>query len=116
MQAWPFWQRALGIVVTFHLVCLTWIFFRSADLEHALGFLAGFAALGQPPSVATPFVLSLLALGLGLQALPRDRMAIIERGAAWLPLPLQGALVGAGIVAIDALGPSGVAPFIYFQF
>ena len=28
----------------------------------------------------------------------------------------QGALFGIGIVAVDVLGPEGVAPFIYFQF
>jgi D-alanyl-lipoteichoic acid acyltransferase DltB (MBOAT superfamily) len=116
MRAWPWWRRALGVLVTFHLVCLTWIFFRAADLEHALGFLAGFKALDPAPTLATPFILTLLGLGMALQFLPRDRVALAERVFRWIPVPLQGALVGASIVAIDALGPSGVAPFIYFQF
>ncbi|HLY56606.1 MAG TPA: MBOAT family protein, partial [Stellaceae bacterium] len=116
LPSWPWWKRALGIVVTFHLVCLTWIFFRSPDLDHALSYLAGFSALSQAPAAASPFVLTLLALGMLLHFLPRDRIARLEVLAARIPMPLQGALVGAGIVAIDALGPSGVAPFIYFQF
>jgi hypothetical protein len=33
-----------------------------------------------------------------------------------LALPAQAALFALAIVLIDALGPSGVAPFIYFQF
>jgi D-alanyl-lipoteichoic acid acyltransferase DltB (MBOAT superfamily) len=116
LRAWPWWQKLLGIAVTFHLVCLTWIFFRASDLDHALRFLAGFTAIATPPTTATPFVLSLLALGMALQYLPRNRMALIESVVRYIPLPLQGALVGAAIIAIDALGPSGVAPFIYFQF
>jgi hypothetical protein len=33
-----------------------------------------------------------------------------------MPFMLQGPALGALIVAIDSLGPSGIAPFIYFQF
>jgi D-alanyl-lipoteichoic acid acyltransferase DltB (MBOAT superfamily) len=116
LVAKPWWQRWLIVAATFHLVCLTWIFFRAADLGHALDFLSGFAAIGQAPSVATPFVLTLLVGGMALQYLPRNRMALIEWVVGRLPMTAQGALVGSGIVAIDALGPTGVAPFIYFQF
>jgi hypothetical protein len=31
------------------------------------------------------------------------------------PVP-QGAVLALALFAIDALGPEGVAPFIYFQF
>ena len=110
------WLKALGIFVTFHCVCLTWIFFRSPDFEHALNFLAGFANLGGAPTVATPFTLTLLALGFALHFLPKDRVDRVENWCVRVPLPLQAACLGAAIVAIDSLGPEGVAPFIYFQF
>jgi D-alanyl-lipoteichoic acid acyltransferase DltB (MBOAT superfamily) len=116
MTRWPIWARALGIVVTFHLTCLTWIFFRAPDLDHAFGFLGGFSALTRRPTMATPFIMLLLVGALGSQFLPADRMERIEHLIRRIPLALQGALVGAGIVAIDSLGPSGIAPFIYFQF
>ncbi len=116
MKRWPFWAKALGVVATFHLVCLAWIFFRAADLGHALEFLAGFGSLSRGVQALTPFLFLLIAGGLAAQFLPKDRMAMLERLALRLPLPAQGALVGAAIVAIDSLGPSGVAPFIYFQF
>ena len=48
--------------------------------------------------------------------LPEDALERVETRVGRLPLLLQGALAGAAIVAIDALGPDGVAPFIYFQF
>jgi hypothetical protein len=33
-----------------------------------------------------------------------------------LPAVLQGAALGGFIFLVEALGPSGIAPFIYFQF
>ena len=38
-----------------------------------------------------------------------DKHKVLERNATLL-------LAGIAIVGIDALGPEGVAPFIYFQF
>jgi D-alanyl-lipoteichoic acid acyltransferase DltB (MBOAT superfamily) len=113
---WPRWARVVGTIVTFHLVCLTWIFFRAPDLGHASDYLSGFARAGQDGMTATPFVLALIFGGIAAQFLPRDRMAILEGWLLRVPVAAQGALVGAGIVLIAALGPSGVAPFIYFQF
>jgi alginate O-acetyltransferase complex protein AlgI len=33
-----------------------------------------------------------------------------------LPLPAQAACLAACLVVTDTLGPTGVAPFIYFRF
>jgi alginate O-acetyltransferase complex protein AlgI len=108
--------RAAAIIVTFHCVCLTWIFFRSPDLPHALEFLAGFARIAQPALMTNPLVLALLAGGLAAHFLPHDRLERIEDWVVRLPRTAQAAALGAIIVLIDRLGPDGVAPFIYFQF
>ena len=73
------------------------------------------AGLGRPISAAV-FGLSLVALAMSLHFLPPDWPARVEFATRRVPLILWGALAGAAIVAIDSLGPSGVAPFIYFQF
>jgi len=109
------WRRALAILATFHFVCLTWIFFRAADLGRALDYLQGLARPAAPELV-TPLVLLLLGLMALGQFLPRDRVERVESAALRLPLLAQGALLGLTLVAIDAMGPEGVAPFIYFQF
>jgi D-alanyl-lipoteichoic acid acyltransferase DltB (MBOAT superfamily) len=113
---WPPGARIIGTIITFNLVCLAWIFFRSPDLGHAAEFLRGFGRVGQTEITATPFVLTLLFGGLAAQFLPPGRMAMFERAVERIPVPWQGAFVGAGIVGIASLGPLGVAPFIYFQF
>ena len=110
------WARGLAVCVTFHFVCLTWILFRAPDLERVGDYLAGFARWTQPATLATPFAVTLLGLMALGQFLPRDRVERAEAAAVRLPLWVQGALIGLVMIAVDAAGPSGVAPFIYFQF
>ena len=111
-RAWPWAARLL----TFHFVCLGWIFFRASSLESAFALLR---ALALPWTIGPWLSAALsLALGVGLfgQALP---MAVRERIRArfsTLPMVAQGAAFAAAVLFIEVLGPSGVAPFIYFQF
>jgi alginate O-acetyltransferase complex protein AlgI len=109
--------RIVATVLVFHFVCFAWIFFRAEDFEVARLFIAGLSS-GWAGGVqqASPFVVGLIALGLAGQYFP---VRLFERCAEALGrLPLWGLGVTAGIVvaAIDALGPEGIAPFIYFRF
>ena len=109
--------RTLAILVVFHFVCLGWIFFRAEDFEIARLYIAGFGT-GWHDGMhqAGPAMLALIALGMAGQLTP-DRL--FERAAAALAhLPVWGLGATAGVIvaAIDALGPDGVAPFIYFRF
>jgi alginate O-acetyltransferase complex protein AlgI len=110
------WALARQRLVTFHLVCLAWVFFRADSLGTA-GTVLGrlFTAWGPAPAV-TPVVLALIAVGIGVQYLPRDLGERLRVAFGRLrPVPL-GVAGGLGLLLIDALGPQGVAPFIYFQF
>ena len=109
--------RVVAVVVVFHFVCLAWVFFRAEDFAIARLYLAGFAT-GWHDGVqqAGPSMVALIALGLAGQFVPHG---LFERTAAALArLPVWGLGIAAGIVvaAINALGPEGVAPFIYFRF
>jgi hypothetical protein len=53
---------------------------------------------------------------LASQFVPPTWSQRFERQIGRLPLVLQGAAAGAAMAAIVALGPEGIAPFIYFQF
>lgn len=108
--------RMLQRLVTFHVVCLGWVLFRAESLETAGALLwRALTAWGPAPAV-TPTVLALIAIGIGVQYVPRDVGARLEAAFARLrPVPMAAAL-GAGLLVLDALGPQGVAPFIYFQF
>ena len=65
---------------------------------------------------AGPFVVALIALGLAGQF---TSDALFDRAAtafARVPSWGLGAVAGIVVALINALGPEGVAPFIYFRF
>ncbi|MGI4953586.1 MAG: MBOAT family O-acyltransferase [Janthinobacterium lividum] len=108
--------RAVAIVLTFHFVCFAWLFFRADSFETVMLYLAQLFRMEGGPLLATPFTLGLIVLGLLMHAVPRDhvqRVAAVVRPLRWWGLAALAAVV---VVAIDALGPEGVAPFIYFRF
>jgi D-alanyl-lipoteichoic acid acyltransferase DltB (MBOAT superfamily) len=110
------WAQVLGVLVVFHIVCLAWIFFRSETFGIAGTYLSGFANFSAPIEFLTPFILGLLVVGMSFHFIPGDAIERTADRVARLPLVLVGVIGGAAVVLIDALGPEGVAPFIYFQF
>jgi alginate O-acetyltransferase complex protein AlgI len=109
--------RVVATFIVFHFVCLAWIFFRAEDFEVARLYLAGFAASWTGGlQQAGPLMVMLIAIGMAGQF---TSGAWFERAAGALArMPVWGIGATAGIVvaAINALGPVGVAPFIYFRF
>ncbi|HXG76391.1 MAG TPA: MBOAT family O-acyltransferase [Gaiellaceae bacterium] len=113
--------RALGLawrrLLTFHVVCLGWVFFRADSFSDARDVLARLAtAWGEPSSLVTGGVLAAIALGIGSQYLPQRLPLALMARFSRLPLPAQAAVLSLALLATHALGPEGVAPFIYFQF
>ena len=103
-------------LVTFHVVCLAWVFFRSESLSAAVEMLGAVASLDNYAGTATPLVIAVTFGALAFQFMPADWFDQLRDGFAGLGWVAQGAVVGISLVAIDVLGPTGVAPFIYFQF
>ncbi|MGY6501606.1 MAG: MBOAT family O-acyltransferase [Acidimicrobiales bacterium] len=102
--------------VTFHLVCLAWIFFRAETFTQALEVLGRITTAGGTGDLVTVVVVLTIAASLAAQFVPR-RVAITgERVSAGTPLGVYAVVLAGTFLAIDVLGPEGVAPFIYFQF
>jgi D-alanyl-lipoteichoic acid acyltransferase DltB (MBOAT superfamily) len=114
--AWPRWPAIIGVAITFHIVCLGWIFFRAASFDDALLFLQSLGRPGGTLSLLTPLTLGLIVLGLGVQAAPPRSLEAIAGRLGALSAGAAGLILAAAILATDALRPAGVAPFIYFQF
>jgi len=104
-------------LVTFHLVCLGWVFFRADSLSTAFSMLGRLVTAWRAPSaLVTPMVAGTIGMMLALQFAPHgaaDRIA--ERIAALRPVAM-GATFAVVLFVITTLGPQGVAPFIYFRF
>lgn len=108
--------RVLRRLITFHVVCLAWLFFRADSVSAALSLLGRLAWAHGPAPLLSPLVLTAVAGGVAVQYLPRDPWARLQAATSRLAPALQGVGLAAALVVIGALGPSGVPPFIYFRF
>ncbi len=109
-------RRVLSVLLTFHLVCLGWVFFRAqsmGDIGTILERLVTWSA-GTGAAIST-FGVWVLLLAMVLHYLPRRLPAaagdwVLERSPY-----LQGAMAATAL-AVIGLVFSGSQPFIYFQF
>ncbi len=108
----------LSWLVTFHVVCFAWVLFRAESFDLATEFFTQLVAFESAGSLSIdPALPWLVVLGaLAVQFIPTDAAPRIvgwfDRQVAIIP----GALLGMWIAFVAAIGPEGVAPFIYFQF
>ena len=108
------WGRILAVLLTFHLVCLGWIFFRSNDFGLALDVISRIFREWTAPDLSRA---AWAALGLGILThlaggRPKERLR-----RAWIsaPAPLIG-LFWALFLGLLASAKGASVPFIYFQF
>lgn len=112
---WRPWRQALGVLLTFHLVCLTWVPFRAPGFEAMWQLLA---ALGGPWTVPEVGMVVAVAAGLALVLLvdvpslrwPQEDPPQATR-QGWLIWTLAALALGLYLVP-----PLGETSFIYFQF
>jgi len=101
--------------ITFHIVCVAWVLFRAESFQLAADFLTGIVTAPTGDHVEWVAIVMIVA-ALVAQLVPGEMAATLRRRIADTDPVLQGALLGAWIALVVALGPEGVAPFIYFQF
>jgi alginate O-acetyltransferase complex protein AlgI len=109
-------QIWLQRLLTFHLVCIGWVLFRATSLGDALTILRRAVTAWEPGPLASSNLALVIGGMLLLQFLPQNVGRYLEEAFAELPLVAQGAVMGIVFAVIFALGPRGVAPFIYYQF
>jgi D-alanyl-lipoteichoic acid acyltransferase DltB (MBOAT superfamily) len=110
-------QQWIGRLVTFHVVCFAWIFFRADSFSRA-GDVIGrlFTAWGQSSPLVTTSVVLAILVGIVGQYLRPTAVASLVSSFQRLPLVAQSACVAVALTVINTIGPTGVAPFIYFRF
>ena len=115
------WRRVLGVLVTFHVVCLGWILFRAPDMhtgEQILSQIFGHFQWRLIPQVVSGYgaVMALMAAGCLLHMLPRRAEAWGERTVAGAPLAVKALMLTVLIWCVMQIKSSEIQPFIYFQF
>lgn len=105
----------LGVLITFHIVCLGWILFRAETWDLAVAMLQGLGRFG-PAMMVTPLLLTLIVGGLAMHWLPPRAIEGVAERLKTAPSLTLAILVGIAFLLVEAVRPDGVAPFIYFQF
>jgi alginate O-acetyltransferase complex protein AlgI len=109
--------RALERLAVFAFVSVAWVFFRADSIGGAFAVLWRLVAgLGSIGSVVTWQIVGLVALGLGIQYVPRGLIERLEVGLARVGWVGQGAVLALALFLINILGPQGAAEFLYFKF
>ena len=126
-QQW--WIKALCVFATFHFVCLAWVFFRAGSVGQAWEVLGRLGALKfeianlTAPVFQIPMggfsipvsVLAVLILSYLAHWFPKNALESIRDRFAWLPSPVQAALILS--IAFGLYYASGSeAQFIYGNF
>jgi D-alanyl-lipoteichoic acid acyltransferase DltB (MBOAT superfamily) len=110
-------RRWLGRLVTFNVVCFAWIFFRADSFSRAGDVITRlFDAWGQASPLVTTSVVLAIVVGIGSQYAPAGAVSSLLERFARVPVLAQATCLALGLMVVDALGPQGVAPFIYYRF
>jgi alginate O-acetyltransferase complex protein AlgI len=104
-------------ILTFHLVCLAWVFFRADSFGTAKDVLVGLVTRwgGSAPLVTFGVVVAIVA-GIASQYLPAQVPRDLMERFARMPVVAQASVLGLALMVTSVMGPEGVAPFIYFRF
>jgi len=109
----PAWLRWF---VTFNLICLGWVLFRSADLDLYAAFMGQILEPGAATLWTFPVIAAILVV-IGMQLLPRRPIERVQLRIENLRPVVLAVGLAATIMLVGATVPSqGVPPFIYFQF
>jgi len=114
-------RKMAGWILTFHFVCLAWVFFRARSFEQALIFIRSMfgtfdLSLAQEVTSSYYIVYSLIAIGFILHAIPLSWDRIILKVFAVQPLVIKALVFSVILLLVIQFSSSEVVPFIYFQF
>ncbi|NVO08720.1 MAG: MBOAT family protein [Bacteroidales bacterium] len=115
------WKRFLSGLITFQIVCLAWIFFRSADIDNAAKMLHqifnrfGFSSI-LSNLTSQLNIYGLILIGFAIHWIPVS-FKETYRGA-FIKSPLVLKIIATLIIAfiIIQIKTSDIQPFIYFRF
>jgi alginate O-acetyltransferase complex protein AlgI len=105
----------VGRLVTFHVVCFGWVFFRASSVADAFDVL-GRIVSGTATAALNPMVVVVVGAMLASQFVPTGAVRRVRAAFSRWALPAQAVALAGVLVVVDVLGPQGVPPFIYFQF
>ena len=110
---WRIWWERFW---TFQFVCLGWVFFNATSLSNALAVLGRLFSPWSPSPLVTPLLVLTIITFVGLQYVPKVQVARAQDFFARQKAGFQILMLAGSLLVITTLGPTGVAPFIYYKF
>ena len=114
-------RRAIGIIITFNVVCFSWIFFRADNMEIATEILRQIFTnfnIELIPAIISgyKYVFIVMAIGYVLHFTPSRYSVLSYDLITRMPLPLKALAIVAVIWIVMQVKSTEIQPFIYFQF
>lgn len=114
-------HRIVGIIITFHIVCFGWLFFRANSFEAAIEMMNQIATSFHPELFLEvikgyPYVFILMLIGFILHFTPQKLENACLKQTISMPLMLKAVVLVLVIVLIIQIKSAEIQPFIYFQF
>ena len=107
-----FWERFW----TFQFVCFAWVFFRATSFSNAMAVIGRvFSGWGHSPLITPLLVFTIVGI-LAAQFVPEDWVERAQRLFSDQRATVQVVALALILLVITTLGPTGVAPFIYYRF
>jgi alginate O-acetyltransferase complex protein AlgI len=103
-------------VLTFHYVCLAWVFFRASSFPQAMLVLKQVVRGGFHVTNLSRGILLCLLAGFVTHLLPDDAHRRLRDTFIRLPAVAQGGLLFVVALVLREVASSAVVPFVYFQF
>lgn len=115
------WRKWVAIILTFHFVCLTWIFFRNTSFAGSWVMIEQIFTDFHPELFGQvvegyKYIFMLMAFGYVSHFLPDSWQNGIIRLISKTNVVVDAVLITAVIYIVIQVKSSGIQPFIYFQF
>jgi hypothetical protein len=112
----PAVPNLIRIFVTTQFVCLSWVFFRAANLESALAVLSRIASGTASAANLSAPLLMIMAIGIAAHYIPKHWFESSRDLFAKAPFFAQAGALALLVMAIRYVAATGAAPFIYTKF
>jgi len=110
------WRRVTNTILTFHMVCGAWIFFRAGSFVDAARYVKGIAIpRGGPVDLDLIAVLVPAAIASFMLDAMQRRTSAVQLVTTWPTWRLGASLAGL-LLPIMVFSGGATVPFIYFQF
>jgi len=106
------WQRFW----TFQFVCLGWVFFNATSFSNAMAVLGRLFSPWEPSPLVTPLLVLTIVTFVAVQYVPASFVSRAQDYFSRQRAAIQVVALGLGLLVVTTLGPTGVAPFIYYKF